>query len=165
MSTNHSRPRIAAVHEFWPSPVSLRQLDAMASSGCSVSSLMGSKRLPKIARARVVALGAQLLLLKAQILQFDRMITARRRFSEASRRRDDIPDFGARSRPRSDGEMHREGIAADRIGRRRHRLAVRVFHDDAVRRPRQVRVGIVDADRAERSRAEIRKIGKAGLRR
>jgi hypothetical protein len=50
----------------------------MVSSGCSVSSLMGSKRLPKIARAGVVALGAQLLMLKAQILEFDRMITARR---------------------------------------------------------------------------------------
>jgi len=56
----------------------LRQLDAIVSSGCSASSLMRSKRLPKIARAGVVALGAQLLMLKAQILEFDRMITARR---------------------------------------------------------------------------------------
>ena len=52
------------------------------------------KRLPEIARACVAALGAQLRILKAQILQFDRMITAWHRSSEASRRLDDIPGVG-----------------------------------------------------------------------
>ena len=52
------------------------------------------KRLPEFARACVAALGAQLRMLKAQILQFDRMITAWHRSSEASRRLDDIPGVG-----------------------------------------------------------------------
>src|SRR6516165_9494364 len=41
------------------------------------------KRLPEVARACVAALGAQLRMLKVQILQFDRMITAWHRSSEA----------------------------------------------------------------------------------
>src|SRR3984885_5623196 len=49
------------------------------------------KRLPDIARACVAALGAQLQRLKVQILEFDRMIRAWHRSSEASRRLDDIP--------------------------------------------------------------------------
>ena len=49
------------------------------------------QRLPEVARACVIALGAQLQMLKAQILQFDRMIMAWHRSSEASRRLDDIP--------------------------------------------------------------------------
>ena len=52
------------------------------------------KRLPEVARACVAALGAQLRMLKAQILQFDRMIMAWHRSSEASRRLDDIPGVG-----------------------------------------------------------------------
>jgi transposase len=52
------------------------------------------KRLPDVARACVVALGAQLRILKAQILEFDRMIMAWHRSSEASRRLDDIPGIG-----------------------------------------------------------------------
>ena len=52
------------------------------------------KRLPEVARACVAALGAQLRMLKMQILQFDRMITAWHRSSEASRRLDDIPGVG-----------------------------------------------------------------------
>ena len=52
------------------------------------------KRLPETARACVAALGAQLRILKAQILQFDRMITAWHRSSEASQRLDDIPGVG-----------------------------------------------------------------------
>jgi transposase len=52
------------------------------------------KRLPEVARACVTALGAQLRMLKAQILEFDRMITAWHRSSEASRRLDDIPGVG-----------------------------------------------------------------------
>jgi len=52
------------------------------------------KRLPEVARACVAALGAQLQTLKAQILEFDRMIRAWHRCSEASRRLDDIPGVG-----------------------------------------------------------------------
>jgi transposase len=52
------------------------------------------KRLPEVARVCVAALGARLRMLKAQILQFDRMITAWHRSSEASRRLDDIPGIG-----------------------------------------------------------------------
>jgi transposase len=44
------------------------------------------KRLPELARACVAALGTQLGTLKAQILQFDRLIMAWHRSSEASRR-------------------------------------------------------------------------------
>ncbi len=52
------------------------------------------KRLPDIARVCVAALGAQLQTLKAQILEFDRMIRAWHRSNEASRRLDDIPGVG-----------------------------------------------------------------------
>ena len=52
------------------------------------------KRLPEVARACVAALGAQLRMLKAQILQFDRMIIAWHRSSEASKRLDEIPGVG-----------------------------------------------------------------------
>jgi transposase len=52
------------------------------------------KRLPEIARACVAALGAQLRMLKAQILEFDRRITAWHRSNEASKRLDDIPGVG-----------------------------------------------------------------------
>ena len=52
------------------------------------------KRLPEVARACVAALGAQLRMLKAQILEFDRMIMAWHRSSETSRRLDEIPGVG-----------------------------------------------------------------------
>src|SRR6185295_6626254 len=52
------------------------------------------KRLPEVASACVAALGAQLQMLKAQILEFDRMIRAWHRSSEASRRLDDCPGIG-----------------------------------------------------------------------
>ena len=52
------------------------------------------KRVPEIARACLAALGAQLRMLKAQILEFDRMITAWRRSNETSRRLDAIPGVG-----------------------------------------------------------------------
>jgi transposase len=51
-------------------------------------------RLPEVARACVAALGAQLRMLKVQILQFDRMISAWHRSNEISRRLDDIPGVG-----------------------------------------------------------------------
>jgi transposase len=54
----------------------------------------GDNRLPEIARACVLALGAQLRTLKAQILNFDRQIMAWHRSSEASKRLDDIPGVG-----------------------------------------------------------------------
>jgi transposase len=59
-----------------------------------VAADLSDKRLPDIARGCVAALGAQLRMLKAQIFQFDRMIMAWHRSSEASRRLDDIPGVG-----------------------------------------------------------------------
>jgi transposase len=52
------------------------------------------KRVPEIARACLLALGAQLQRLKEQILEFDRMIRAWHRSSETSRRLDDCPGVG-----------------------------------------------------------------------
>ena len=52
------------------------------------------KRLPEIARACPAALGAQLRVLKKQILEFDRMINAWHRSSETSKRLDEIPGVG-----------------------------------------------------------------------
>ena len=56
-----------------------------------VAADVSDQRLPEVARTGVIALGAQLQMLKAQIRQFDRMIMASHRSSEASRRLDDIP--------------------------------------------------------------------------
>ena len=50
--------------------------------------------MPEIARACVAALGAQLRVLKVQILEFDRMIRAWHRSSEASKRLDQVPGVG-----------------------------------------------------------------------
>jgi transposase len=52
------------------------------------------KRLPEVARVCIAALGTQLRVLKAQILEFDRMIIAWHRSSEASKRLDEIPGVG-----------------------------------------------------------------------
>src|SRR5439155_9569486 len=52
------------------------------------------KRLPEVARACVAALGAQLRMLKTQILEFDRRIMAWHRSSEASKRLDQVPGVG-----------------------------------------------------------------------
>ena len=52
------------------------------------------KRLPDVARACLATLGAQLRVLKAQILEFDRMITAWHGSSETSKRLDAIPGVG-----------------------------------------------------------------------
>ena len=52
------------------------------------------KRLPEIARACVAALGAQLRVLKAHILEFDRMIRAWHRSNAGSRQLDEIPGVG-----------------------------------------------------------------------
>jgi len=51
-------------------------------------------RVPEVARACLAALGAQLRVLKAQILEFDRMIMAWHRSSETSRRLDEVPGVG-----------------------------------------------------------------------
>jgi transposase len=52
------------------------------------------KRVPEVARVCLAALGAQLRVLKAQILEFDRMINAWHRSSETSKRLDAIPGVG-----------------------------------------------------------------------
>ena len=59
----------------------------------AVAADLNDKRLPEVARACVVAL-AQLRMLKAQILEFDRMIRAWHRSSEMSMRLDDCPGVG-----------------------------------------------------------------------
>ena len=51
-------------------------------------------RVPELARACVAALGAQLQMLKAQILEFDRKIMAWHRSDETSRRLDEVPGIG-----------------------------------------------------------------------
>jgi transposase len=52
------------------------------------------RRLPEVARACLAALGVQLRLLKAQILEFDRQIMTWHRSNETSRRLDAIPGVG-----------------------------------------------------------------------
>ena len=54
----------------------------------------GDERVPEVARACLAALGAQLRILKAQILAFDRQIMAWHRSNEISRRLDAIPGIG-----------------------------------------------------------------------
>ena len=61
----------------------------------------GDKRLPHVARACVAALGAQLRMLKARIVEFDRLIMAWHRSSEASKRLDEISRRWSRARHRS----------------------------------------------------------------
>jgi transposase len=51
-------------------------------------------RLPELARVCVAALGSQLRMIKAQILNFDRMITAWHRSNTMSRRLDELPGVG-----------------------------------------------------------------------
>ena len=55
---------------------------------------VGDNRVPEVARACIAALGAQLRMLKAQILEFDRQIMAWHRSNETSRRLDAIPGIG-----------------------------------------------------------------------
>jgi transposase len=52
------------------------------------------KRLPEVARACLRALGTQLRMLEAQILNFDRMITTWHRSNETSKRLDELPGVG-----------------------------------------------------------------------
>ena len=51
-------------------------------------------RVPEVARQCLAALGAQLRMLKAQVLEFDRRILAWHRSNETSRRLDEIPGVG-----------------------------------------------------------------------
>jgi transposase len=60
----------------------------------NVAADRSDKRMPEVARACLAALGAQLQMLKTQILQFDRLIMAWHRSNEASKRLDDIPGVG-----------------------------------------------------------------------
>jgi transposase len=60
----------------------------------SVVADANDKRLPEIARACVAVLGAQLKMLKAQILDSDRMIRAWHRSNEMSKRLDECPGVG-----------------------------------------------------------------------
>ncbi len=52
------------------------------------------ERVPEVARECLAALGAELQRVKAQLLEFDRMIMAWHRSNEASRRLDAIPGVG-----------------------------------------------------------------------
>jgi transposase len=52
------------------------------------------RRLPDLARACVAALGSQLRTIKAQILNFDRMIASWHRSNDMSRRLDELPGVG-----------------------------------------------------------------------
>src|SRR2546423_1067927 len=54
----------------------------------------GNQRLPELARGCLAALGAQLRMLKAQVLEFDRRIMAWHRSNETSRRLDEVPGIG-----------------------------------------------------------------------
>src|SRR5262245_66024499 len=78
-----------------PSSGSLRRSGAGVEQLLDVVADPGDKRLPDVARACVAALGAQLRMLKARILEFDRLIMAWHRSNEASKRLDDIPGVGA----------------------------------------------------------------------
>jgi transposase len=54
----------------------------------------GNQRLPELAHGCLAALGAQLRMLKAQVLEFDRRIMAWHRSNETSRRLDEVPGIG-----------------------------------------------------------------------
>src|SRR6202040_2271014 len=82
--------------------------------------------------------------------------------SDSGYRRGGAAPRRARQR-RSDGEIPRKRIAV-RVGRHRHRIAVRIPHNDPVRRALKLWGGVIDADRTERGRAEIGHIGEPGRR-
>jgi transposase len=54
----------------------------------------GDERVPEVARACLAALGAQLRMLKAQVLELDRTIMAWHRSNETSKRLDEVPGIG-----------------------------------------------------------------------
>ena len=59
-----------------------------------VASDRNDKRLPDVARVCIAALGAQLQMLKARILEFDRLIMAWHRSNQVSKRLDELPGVG-----------------------------------------------------------------------
>lgn len=71
-------------------PVGRRGIDQLL----EVASDSDDPRIPEIARQCLQALGEQLKMLKAQILNFDRRIMAWHRSNEMSRRLDDLPGVG-----------------------------------------------------------------------
>jgi transposase len=71
-------------------PVGRKGVEALLKVAADAS----DQRVPEIARACVAALGAQLRMLKAQILEFDRRIMAWHRSNAASKRLDAIPGVG-----------------------------------------------------------------------
>jgi transposase len=60
----------------------------------AIATEAGDRRVTEVARACLAALGVQLRMLKAQILEFDRRILAWHRSNETSRRLDAIPGIG-----------------------------------------------------------------------
>jgi transposase len=60
----------------------------------NIAADLSDQRLPDVARRCIAALGAQLKILKAQILEFDRQIMAWHRSNATSKRLDDIPGVG-----------------------------------------------------------------------
>src|SRR5262249_54999959 len=78
-----------------PSSGSSHRSDAMVSRNCSGSSpTQVTNGCPRSRSACLAALGAHLRVLKAQILEFDRMINAWHRSNETSKRLDEIPGVG-----------------------------------------------------------------------
>ena len=78
-----------------PSLASSHRLAETVSRNCSTSSpIQMTIVCPEVARECLAALGAQLRLLKAQILEFDRRIMAWHRSNETSKRLDEIPGVG-----------------------------------------------------------------------
>src|SRR6201993_1585678 len=73
---------------------SSRRSDAMALRNCSGSLPIQVTNGCPTSRACLAGLGAQLRVLKAQILEFDRMINAWHRSNETSKRLDEIPGVG-----------------------------------------------------------------------
>jgi transposase len=71
-------------------PVGRKGVDQLLDVVADVS----DERVPEVARACVAALGAQLRMLKAQILELDRRIMAWHRSDETSRRLDEVPGIG-----------------------------------------------------------------------
>jgi len=71
-------------------PVGRRGLEELL----DVVAASSEERVPEVARGCIRALGVQLRMLKAQILEFDRQIMAWHRSDETSKRLDEIPGVG-----------------------------------------------------------------------
>src|SRR5687768_388224 len=78
-----------------PSSGSSRRSAATVSRNCLMWVADASdQRLPELARGCLAALGAQLRMLKTQVLEFDRRIMAWHRSNEMSKRLDEVPGVG-----------------------------------------------------------------------